>query len=300
MDMVRGENSGLAKKFASLGKLTKIESALRTAIESSKVPPIETRKLLKSSTPNQVKNTAVYQFMCNLFDEIGLGELEIVKKENFYMTFVSKKNPVSKIYNDISEKKTCYIITDALADFFVEDLNIPSEAVETNCVNAGDERCMFRVEMQPLAVYRVALDRTDEKIIQELKGGRDYDEVRSECKMLKDEFEYRLETLKNYHILRDDFTMTKIGQTYYKYGKSVIEDEDEVFEPPWKTMSVISEKIADSSSFAEALSRGFQERTSEEEIKNGEVVNLAKEAEKSKSFAQLVSKSIQNKDEKKE
>ncbi len=299
--MDEGSNAGgLPKKFAALGKLTKIESALRAAIESSRVPAVETRKLLKSSSSNQVKNTAVYQFMCNLFEEIGLGKLEITKKENFYMVFQAKDNPVSNLYNDISGKKTCYIISDALADFFVEDLNIPSETTESNCVNEGDEHCVFRVEMQPLAVYRIALDTTDEKIIKHIKDETDVDDILSQLGLIKPEFDYRLDTLKNYHIIRDDLTLTKIGQTYYKYGKSVIDDEDEDFEPPWKTMSMISGKIADSSSFAEALSRGFQEETSEEEIKDGEVVNLAKEADKSKSFAQLVSKTLQNKDKNKE
>ncbi len=295
MDGNEKDNAGLAKKFAALGKLTKIESALRTAIESSKVPPLETRKLLKSTSSSQVKNTAVYQFMCNLFDEIGLGKLEISKKENFYIVFTSEDNPVSNLYQDIEGKKTCYIISDALADFFVEDLNIPSEATEIKCVNSGDEKCVFRVEMQPLAVYRIALDQTDEKIIEKMKDGSDKTEVPSSIGIMEEELDYRLDILKNYHILRDDLSLTKIGQTYYKYGKSFIDEEEEDFSPPWKTMSVISRKIADSSSFAEALSKSYEQETSEEEIESGEVVNLANEAEKSMSFAQLVSKTFKDK-----
>ncbi len=295
MDGNEKDNAGLAKKFAALGKLTKIESALRTAIESSKVPPLETRKLLKSTSSSQAKNTAVYQFMCNLFDEIGLGRLEISKKENFYIVFTSEDNPVSNLYQDIEGKKTCYIISDALADFFVEDLNIPSEATEIKCVNSGDEKCVFRVEMQPLAVYRIALDQTDEKIIEKMKDGSDKTEVPSSIGIMEEELDYRLDILKNYHILRDDLSLTKIGQTYYKYGKSFIDEEEEDFSPPWKTMSVISRKIADSSSFAEALSKSYEQETSEEEIESGEVVNLANEAEKSMSFAQLVSKTFKDK-----
>ncbi len=289
--------SSLARKFTALAELTKLESFLQAAIESSKVPPSETRKLLKSNSTQQVKNTALYQFMQNLFEEIGLGRLEVVKKRTFQMEFVVEKNPVSNLYTDAKGKRTCFIISDALSDFFVQDLNIPAEAEELECKNAGDKACRFKVELQPLAVYRIALDKTDENIIEFIKKEGTIDGLIDELDLVQQEMDYRLDVLKTYHILKEDHTLTKIGQTYYKYGKSVIDDELDEFEPPWKTMSEISSSISDSSSFAEALSRGMGNDIEEEDVDESDVVNLAKEAEKSTSFAQLVSKSLQKKED---
>ncbi|MFO7992112.1 MAG: hypothetical protein R6U61_07470 [Thermoplasmata archaeon] len=291
--MVENENKdyGLARKFASLGKLTKLESALRAAIESSEVPPSETRKLLKTNSPRQVKNTTVFQFMKNLFNEIGLGKLKVVDKDNFSMTVVDEENPIWELYTDV-EGTTCYLIADAISDFFTEDLRIPAEVVELECRNAGDPVCKFKIDLQPLAVYRIALDKLDEQIIEYVKSGKDQTKIAEELEMMEDELTYRIDTLKSFHVLDENMNLTKIGQTYYKYGKSVIDEEKEDFDPPWKTMSDISGKIADTASFAEAISSSLEDESTKEDIKDSDVVNLAKEAETSKSFAQLVSKTV--------
>ncbi len=291
-----GERGGLAKKFTTLGELTKLESALKTAIKSSKVPPKETRKLLKSDNPNQVKNTALFQFMQNLFKEIGLGVINIDEKQNFKMFFSIEDNPVVNIYPDVEDKKTCYIIVDAFSDFFTEDLSIPADVKEVKCKNAGDPRCVFKVDLQPLAVYKIALDETDEEIIEEIRSGNEISVISDKLGIMKDELDYRVNVLQSYHVIDEDMDLTKIGLTYYKYGKSVIDEGSEDIEPPWKTMSKISGDIADSTSFAEAISSSVGEEGSEE-IKNNEIVNLAQEADKSKSFAQLVSKTVTKKDE---
>ncbi len=294
------EDIGLAQRFYALANLAKLESVINTAIENSKVPVSETRKLLKSETTNQVQNTAVFQFMQDLFREIGLGQLGVVNKDNFTMILSNKNSPVNEIYKDVKDKKTCYIVADALAEFFTEDMSIPSEVEETECKNAGDPNCLFRVDLQPLAVYRIALDETDEKIIDCIKKGMGAEEISSELGLVKDELDYRLETLKSYHVLENDMTLTKIGQTYYKYGKSLIERDTEEIEPPWKTMSQISSKIADTESFAEALRSSVDDSVSEEDIKDSEVVNLLNEADRSSSFAQLVSKTVKGGKEKKD
>lgn len=284
------KRGGLAKKMAALGKLTKLESAINAAIESSKVPEYETRKLLKARNAGQAKNTAVFQYIKNLFSKIGLGQLNIEKKENFKIILVNEDNNVKDLYPDVEDKKTCYIVADAISDFFSEDLNIPSDVKETACMNAGDEVCTFQVDLQPLAVYKIALDEKDNKIIGNIVKDKSLDEIANILELTKEEIEYRIDILQSYHILESDLTLTKIGQTYHKYGQSVVEEVSEQKEPPWKTMSEISQVIADSDSLAEALSSSVSEE--EEEIESSEVVNLANEAEKSKSFAQLVSKQL--------
>ncbi|MGM0405632.1 MAG: hypothetical protein ACQEQM_05775 [Thermoplasmatota archaeon] len=283
-------NGGLARKMAALGKLTKLESAINAAIESSKVPEYETRKLLKSRNANQAKNTAVFQYIHNLFSKIGLGSFSLGEKENFRLIIINKDNNVKELYPDVKGKKTCYIVADALSDFFSEDLNIPADVKEIECINAGDEVCKFEVNLQPLAVYKIALDETDDKIINHVVDDDDLDEIASDLQLSEEEIKYRIDILQSYHILESDMSLTKIGQTYHKYGQSVVDEISEQKEPPWKTMSEISQVIADSDSLAEAISSSVSNE--EEEIESSDVVNLANEAEKSKSFAQLVSKQL--------
>lgn len=290
------ESGGLAKKVASLGKLTKLESRLNTAIESSKVPTTETRKLLKSKNSNQMKNTALFQFMRNLFHEIGLGKINAKEKDNFCIVIYNEECEIKDLYPDVKDKKTCYIVSDAISEFFSEDLNLPADVKETACENRGDEHCVFEIDLQPLAVYQIALDKVDDEIIEGVKEKERIEEIAGLVDLSEEEVEYRLDILKSYHVIDPELELTKIGQTYYKYGQTVIEEEYEEIEPPWKTMSNISQSISDSSSFAEAVS-SVDEEGEEEEVNDSDVVNLANEADKSKSFAQLVSKQVSEEDE---
>jgi hypothetical protein len=106
------------------------------------------------------------------------------------------------------------------------------------------------------------------------------------------ELEYRLGVLKQYELLDENYNVTDIGKTYYKFRmSSPVEEED--FDPPWQMMKEISSAIAAASSFAEAMSERVKEEkkllTPEEEKK---IINLADEAKKSKSFAELLAKQI--------
>ena len=88
--------------------------------------------------------------------------------------------------------------------------------------------------------------------------------------------------------------MTEIGETYHKYGEGM-GGEEEDFLPPWKDMAEISNAISASTSFAEA----FTETTNGEKIwdvEEKDIVNLADQAKKSMSFAELLSKQIKSDD----
>ncbi|HAR96923.1 MAG TPA: hypothetical protein DCR97_13340 [Deltaproteobacteria bacterium] len=68
---------------------------------------------------------------------------------------------------------------------------------------------------------------------------------------------------------------------------------EEDFQAPWKDMAIISDAISASTSFAEA----FTETANGEplwEVKEKDIVNLADEAKKSKSFAELLSKQVKS------
>jgi hypothetical protein len=72
--------------------------------------------------------------------------------------------------------------------------------------------------------------------------------------------------------------------------------QDDDFPPPWKDMAEISSAISASTSFAEA----FTEAANEEplwEVKEEDVVNLAEQAKKSVSFAELIAKQIKDEDD---
>ena len=291
-----GPNFGsFAEAVTTLGKLTRMEGAIQAAIKNSRVPPREARKLLKCSKPVEAGNTPVFQFMRELFRRMELGELEMSSVDIFKMTFRVADCPVCKLYQNVKGKRTCYITTDTLAQFFNKDLSIPSSAEEVMCKNSGDEFCEFTVSMHPLAVYQLALDDCDREIIGQLQGAKDAATIVKATELSGAEFSYRLDALKRYHILDSSNRLTEIGETYQKFGQS-FKHLDEEFPAPWKDMSEISESISASVSFAEA----FTEAAETEpifEVKNKDIVNLAEKAKSSRSFAELLSKNLSKEEE---
>ena len=289
-----GNFESFAEGLAVLGKLTKIDSAIRAAVDSSRVPPSEVRKMLKCSNATEISNTPLYQFMTGLFENIGLGRMEITKVENFRYVFSVPDNPVAKAYR-LKGKKTCYITSDALEEFFTKDLGLPSEAKETACMNEGAEMCTFIVAIQPLAVYKIALDAIDREIIRELRHGKGIGDISGELEMDMEEMEYRLSVLKNYKIINKEHRVTEVGETYYMYMKNQASAEED-FPAPWEDMQKITSAIAASESFAVA----FESATFKEpmyDVDEEKVVNLSEEAKKSRSFAELLVKQMNKEDE---
>ncbi|MDO9538343.1 MAG: hypothetical protein Q7J68_08515, partial [Thermoplasmata archaeon] len=210
----------------------------------------------------------------------------------FRYDFAINNSPVCKLYQHVKGKKTCYITAESLSQFFSKDLGLPGTAEEIACKNAGDSRCEFAVSLQPLAVYQLALDTLDKTIINSVIEGENRKKLAENLEMAEEEILYRMNILKRYKILNEKYEMTEIGETYHKYGEGLGGEEEE-FQPPWKDMAEISNAISASTSFAEA----FTETANEEplwEVKEKDIVNLADEAKKSKSFAELLSKRAKN------
>ena len=282
-----------AEAVAALQKLTNIETKVAVGIEKSLVPWKESRKLLKCMTSDQVSNTSLFQFMQDLFLSIGLGKLDILDVDRFQLTFSLTDCEVCKIYKGKSGTKICYIASDALLKFFVKGLDLPCSVEETKCIKEGKEYCEFRVELQPLGVYKIALDDIDRSLINQILGSKfEISKFADENRMEEGEVQYRLRVLEGYNVVDSNHNITEIGSTYYKFaqGLSALEED---FDPPWKSLSDVTSAIAAKNSFAEALSE-----TSEPEpiieVDPDDVVNLAEEAKKSKSFAQLISKYVKN------
>lgn len=281
-----------AEAVATLTKLTKLETAISTAVKNSKVPYTETRKLLKCATVEQASNTALYQFLRELFVQIGLGKLELSKLGSFKYNFIVKNCPICKLYSNIKNRKTCYITSDALTQFFSKGLSLPCNVEETKCYNLGHEFCEFEVNTQPLAVYKIVLDDIDKRLIDLLlKLEHKPEALASKLGVTLEEIKYRLDALRAYHILDEDNKLTEIGFTYHKYGNSLAVEKEEIFAPPWKAMTDITSAISASTSFAEAVNDAT-EKEPIYEIKDSEVINLAEKARKSKSFAEMLARHL--------
>ncbi len=292
--MEKGNEFGsFAETISALGTLTKLESAVSAAIKNSKTPARETRKFLKCMSVEEAGNTALFQFIRELFRRVGLGQMKLTRNDIFRYDLAIEDSPVAKLYPNVKNKKTCYITAEAIIEFFTKDLGLPGNCEETSCVNMGDPYCEFTISLQPLAVYQLALDPYDKEIISAIIDGSTVKSLATKLEMSDEEAKYRLGVLQRYHILDEKYAITEIGDTYQKYGEGMpVEDED--FPPPWKDMAEITSAISASTSFAEA----FTETAKEDaiwEIKEEDIVNLADEAKKSVSFAELISKQIKDK-----
>ena len=274
----------LAKLIVTFGKLTEMEALLLTAIKKSHIPTVEVRNFLKSESPLQMEATPLFQYLKTFFYEIGIGTLKVHSVGPFEIVFHIDDSQISSLFENIKPGKTCYITVDALKMFFEMDMGIPCDVSETACKNDGSDYCEFYIKMQPVSVYKKALDESDVEIIKALLNNTELD-------MSPEEYSFREDCLKKYRLLDSDGKVTDIGRTFYNYIKNVSFDD---FEAPWKHLSEISEVIASARSFAEAFSLAMQENV--EKVNSDDVINLVSEAKTSKSFADLVSKEFKEVD----
>lgn len=280
-----------AEAISSLEKLTRIESKIAVAIESSRVPWKESRKLLKCMNPAQASNTTLFQFMQALFSQMGLGELEILDVGRFQFTFCFRECEICNLYRAQKSGKICFVTADALLRFFVKDLDLPCSVEEIKCIKEGYDFCEFKVDMQPLGVYKIALDDMDGALIDKILSSKfDVDKFAEENLMENGAVEYRLQVLESYQIVDKDHRITEIGSTYRKFAQGLRALEED-FDPPWKSLSEITSAIAAKNSFAEAMNETLNPEPFIK-VDTSEIVSLAEEAKKSKSFAELISKYV--------
>jgi predicted hydrocarbon binding protein len=280
-----------AEAISSLEKLTKIETKIAAAIEKSKVPWKESRKMLKCMNTSQVSNTSLFQFMKELFLQMGLGKLEVKKVDRFQLTFCFIDCEICKLFPTQRKGKICFVTSDALLKFFVKDLDLPCSVEETKCLIDGNEFCEFKVDLQPLGVYKIALDDIDGALIEELQGSKfDIKKFTDDNMMEEGEIEYRLQVLESYQIVDSDHKLTEIGSTYKKFAQGLRTLEED-FDPPWRGLSEITSAIAAKDSLAEALSETLNPEPFIK-VESSEIVDLMEEAKKSKSFAELISKYV--------
>ncbi|MCK5559133.1 MAG: hypothetical protein KAJ51_01010, partial [Thermoplasmata archaeon] len=247
------------KSFAELmnnfSQLTEMESKIETAIKNAKVPWQETRKFLKGMNLDQVTNTPLAQFISDLFKEIGLGLLELSEKDNFKYTYRIKDCPICRLFRDIPDKMVCEPTVDAIYRFFSEDLGLDGDVHEVKCINIGDEFCEFIMDLQPFNVFDIALDQMDIEIIKSISelDNVDVAELANKLQLDEDELRARLTMLQYYEVLNDDYLITDVGRTFFKFRSNNPREEEPYFDPPWKSMAELTSTIAATQSFAEAL-----------------------------------------------
>lgn len=280
-----------AEAISSLEKLTKIESKIAIALEKSRVPWKETRKLLKCMNPAQASNTSLFQFMQDLFLRMGLGKPEISGVSRFQMIFCIKDCEICNIYRIQKSGKICFITSDALLKFFVKDLDLPCSVEETKCIMEGNDFCEFKVDLQPLGVYKIALDAIDGALINDIINSKfEISKFAEENLIEEGAVEYRLQVLESYQIVDSEHKITDIGSTYQKFAQGLRALEED-FDPPWKSLQEITSAIAAKNSFAEAMTETLNPEPFLK-VDSSEIVNIAEEAKKSKSFAELISKYV--------
>jgi predicted hydrocarbon binding protein len=280
-----------AEAISTLEKLTKMETKITAALEDSRVPWKESRKLLKCMNPDQMSNTTLFQFMQNLFHETGIGRLEISGVGRFQLTFTVRDCGVCSLYHTKESGKVCFIIADAILKFFVKDLDLPCSVEETKCSKEGPDVCEFKTDLQPLGVYKIALDDIDRTLIGDILGKRFISpQFAHDNDMDEAEIEYRMKVLESYQIVDSENNVTEIGSTYYKFAQGLRALEED-FEPPWKGLAKITTSIAAKNSFAEAMCETINPEPFIK-VDSSEIVDLAEEAKKSKSFAELIAKHV--------
>ncbi len=289
-----------AQALFTLGKLSELQGKINAAVKSSKVPWVESRKLLKCSTVAEATNTPLFQYMKMLFNQIGLGELSISDISKFKLSFALEECPVCKLFPNIEDKKTCLITADAISQFFLKDIDVQNKTVETKCRNDGDDECEFVVEMQPLGYYQIVIDDISSGLLtaladrqMEAHSNREEFVIKLGLELGLDDEDalFRATELRDFMLLDDQLEVTKIGETYTRYLKSSLRRTETKFDPPWLSLREITKTIADSASFAKAFSKSAEGTI---ETKGKDVVNVAHEGKKSKSFAELLSKHSNN------
>ena len=266
----------IARIIYVFGELTKMEVALSTAIAKSKIPAGEIRLMLRSSNSLQVERTPLFQYIKTIFREIGLGNIKCLQISPFQIVFGVRDSKVAKLFSNI-KGKTCYLTVDALTMFFEKDMGVSCHVKEMKCVNNGDDMCEFVVDMDPLSVLRYVIDNVDVKILNSLKKGKKIEVV---------DYEARIFNLQRYGLVKGN-TLTVMGEKYLEIKRSPLIET----ERPWKRLSEVSEVTASAKSFAEAFSKTVS-GGEVEEIDESKIVNIVEEANKSKSFAELLSKYV--------
>lgn len=282
---------GFAETISALQKLNRLESDIATMISTYKIPTKEIRKFFRCTTPDQVTNVSLFQYMKALFMQLGIN-LEITGIEPFCYSFVVRNSAISDLYSGI-QGRTCDLVGEAISRFFQRELNQSCVAKEIRCVNAGDSCCEFEARIDKEDFCSVAVGDSERDILRVLSKSKDVDGLRQVFSEMSDEeLDFRLAQLKRLDLVGKNGEVTKLG---VKCSTQSVEEHD--FEPPWREMSELASAISSALSFAEAGCVSLSE-DSTNDSHDGKISD-SKEVRECRSFAELLAKQI-NKESKTE
>ena len=243
-----------AEVIAVLERLNALEASVASAIADSRVPPSEVRLLLRAEDPAPASNAPAFQFMRQVFAQVGLP-LTVEAVGRFSLTFGVEDTQYARLFAGDRPGRTCAFVSKALSRFLEADLGLPADVEEIACRNAGDPTCRFAATLDPLAVRATVLDAIDWSILRRL--GTE-DDLASAAGHRKPD-----------------------GEAVLARGPP-----PEDFEPPWRAASELAEAIADAQSFAEAVVRVAPTKPGEPNA-DAETAALAAEC---RSFAELLAR----------
>ena len=294
----RGESSGgalvdlettatrsrsFAELVAALNKLNALESALATAIARARIPVQEVRAFLRAQTPAQAENVPAFQFMREVFAQVGIP-LGIEAVSRFSWTFGVDASPYARLFAGGPGKKACGFVSEALARFLTTDMGLPAEVEEVACRNAGAPRCLFAAALDPGAVGAKVLDATDWSLFSEIAEGVSPPDAARAFGIEEGELEFRMERLVGYGLVGADGRTLPAGESLAATGPISLEDP---FEPPWRDVSRLTDAIATAASFAEAIMEVAPKESSRDAAPDAETAALAAECH---SFAELLAR----------
>ncbi len=276
---------GFAQAISALKKLNQLESDIATIISSCRVPLREARKFLRCTTPEQVANISLFQYMKALFMQLGI-DIDVSEIEPYAYYFIVKDSAISELYSGTTGR-TCHLVCEAIARFFNRDLNLSVSVEEIKCVNDGDELCKFETRVNKEDYCRMTLSDEEKRLLEKLSkpGSKS-----SGSALSPEELNFRMRLFRKFGLVNEDGEVTKLG---IRCSTQFV-DEEEV-DSPWKSMEDITTAISSALSFAEASHLSIPIDTND--YAKGDKTLDQKEARGYKSFAELLARQAEKESE---
>ncbi|MEK6851100.1 MAG: hypothetical protein AABY30_01035 [Candidatus Thermoplasmatota archaeon] len=278
-----GRSRSFAELVAALNRLNGLEAALATAIARARVPLPEVRQLLRAQTPAQAENAPAFQFMREVFSQVGIP-LDLESVGPFALTFAVDASPYARLFAADAPRRTCGFVSEALSRFLGTSVGLPADVDEVACRNEGAPRCRFGVALDPVAASARALDASDWRLFEALSSGVPPSKAAQDLGLGDDERDYRMEVLISHGLVRSDGGLLPNGGALAAAGPVPAEDPRE---PPWRDVSRLTEAIAFAASAAEALVEVAPRMPARDDAPDAETAALAAECH---SFAEFLAR----------
>ncbi|TLZ52041.1 MAG: hypothetical protein E6K18_03575 [Methanobacteriota archaeon] len=272
-----------AELVAALNELNRLESSLATAIAHARVPVQEVRTLLRAQTALQAENAPAFQFMREMFAQVGIP-LAMEAVGRFTMRFGVEASAYARLFAGDAPRKTCDFVSEAIARFLGSDFGLPAQVREAVCRNDGGTFCVFEADLNPEEVAARALDDLDWRLFKAIAQGASPPAAARSLRLPDDERDYRMESLIGFGLLTSDGRLLPGGDALLRVGAAPVEER---FEPPWRDASRLTEAIATAASAAEALVEVAPQVPGREMPPDAETTALAAECH---SFAELLAR----------